>query len=223
MVSTTIDGIQYTLNNIDKTATVARFCICLHHELTRICVPSSIYYKDELFNVTKIGEYAFSECRSLETIDIPDSVIEVGAAVFYNCENLQFVKMSDKIQFLPAEWITGVVDLEFGNCDCFDGFFTSCRSLRSVQLPNGLKKISPATFKGCSALSSIVIPEGVTSIDYGAFEGCSSLENIIIPQSITEIGDKAFKDCGSLKSIFLPKKAKLGKQVFNNGVVIEII
>ena len=51
MVSTTIDGIQYTLNNIDKTATVARFCICLHHELTRICVPSSIYYKDELFGI----------------------------------------------------------------------------------------------------------------------------------------------------------------------------
>ena len=38
-------------------------------------------------------------------------------------------------------------------------------------------------FSSCSSLTSIIIPEGVTSIGLAAFSGCSSLSSIVIPQA----------------------------------------
>ncbi|MEE1215554.1 MAG: leucine-rich repeat domain-containing protein [Bacteroidaceae bacterium] len=36
-------------------------------------------------SVTTIGNYAFWECSSLQSIDIPNSVTTIGNYAFYNC------------------------------------------------------------------------------------------------------------------------------------------
>ena len=60
--------------------------------------------------------------------------------------------------------------------------FWNCRSLTSIEMPEGITSIGVAAFYGCSSLTSIEIPEGVTSIGPEAFYHCRSLKSIIVSQ-----------------------------------------
>ena len=86
-----------------------------------------------------------------------------------------------------------------------DEAFMLCRSLTSINIPEGVTSIGEDAFYGCSSLTSITIPEGVTSIGEDAFYGCRSLTAITIPSSVTSIGDDAFRECSSLTAITLPE------------------
>lgn len=54
------------------------------------------------------------------------------------------------------------------------------------------------TFSSCYDIKSITLPDGVKKIGEEAFLHCSSLRTIIIPQSVKSIGKDAFLDCYDL-------------------------
>lgn len=56
---------------------------------------SSVIPKDG--SVKIIGESAFANCKSIETIIIPKSIIELEADAFYNCDNLKQVYIASSI------------------------------------------------------------------------------------------------------------------------------
>ena len=94
--------------------------------------------------------------------------------------------------------------------------FYGCRSLTSINIPEGVTSIGDWVFFGCSSITSINIPEGVTSIGVQAFYGCSSLTSINIPEGATSIGDYAFSECRSLRSINIPNSvASIGDGAFD--------
>lgn len=47
--------------------------------------------------VTNIGLNAFFNCYRLESIELPDSVEEIGGYAFYGCENLKQIKFLGRI------------------------------------------------------------------------------------------------------------------------------
>ena len=110
--------------------------------------------------LTSIGGSAFSGCRSLSSVVIPDGVTSIGGSAFSGCSNLSSVVIPD-----------GVTSIE--------GYaFYDCSSLSSVVIPDGVTSIGISAFYDCSSLSSVVIPESVTSIGDHAFSGCLSLTNV---------------------------------------------
>ncbi len=134
-------------------------------------------------SVEKIGDYAFSGCRGLTEITIPEGVTSIGDGVFYNCWKLTSVTI--------PEGVTSI-----GN-----SAFEDCEKLTSVTIPEGVTSIGNSAFEDCEKLTSVTIPEGVTSIGVYAFEYCKKLTSVTIPASVIAIGDRAFSHCGSLEII----------------------
>ena len=53
-----------------------------------IVIPSSVNYNGTTYSVTSIGNYAFYDCSSLTSIEIPNSVTSIGNFAFFGCDCL---------------------------------------------------------------------------------------------------------------------------------------
>ena len=137
-------------------------------------------------SVTNIGDWAFSGCSCLTSINIPNSVTCIEKGTFRCCESLVNINIPNSITSIG------------------DYAFEECNNLKSITIPNSVTSIGESAFSGCSCLTSINIPNSVTCIEKGTFRCCGSLVNINIPNSITSIGDNAFEKCNNLKSITIP-------------------
>ncbi|NLZ56325.1 MAG: leucine-rich repeat protein, partial [Clostridiaceae bacterium] len=60
--------------------------------------------------VTGIGEWAFADCASLESIKIPSSVTGMGHYVFYGCDSLKTIHFGGT----EAQWDKMQVDTTLG-------------------------------------------------------------------------------------------------------------
>ena len=160
-------------------------------------------------DVTTIGNYAFFECNSLTSVNIPDSVTTIGEGAFYWCTSLTSVNIPDSVTtigsyaFKHCSSLTSV-NIPDSVTTIGDGAFHVCTSLTSVNIPDSVTTIGEGAFSDCTSLTSVNIPDSVTTIGYYAFKGCYSLTSVNIPDSVTEIGYQAFRECDSLTSVNIP-------------------
>ena len=209
----TVNGIEYTIASIDGTCSVSGY----NGFGTDVVIPSSVDYRNRTFSVTSIGYEAFSNCSSLTSITIPESVTSIGSNAFEGCriKRVTFNCASVESWFSKMTTLTTVV-LGGSVTSIGNEAFSGCSSLTSINIPESVTSIGISAFEGCSSLTSITIPEGVTSIGGSAFYNCSSLTSITIPEGMTSIGDWAFSYCTSLTSITIPEGVtSIGIYAFN--------
>lgn len=60
-------------------------------------------------NLKKIGSDAFSNCKNLTSITLPDGLEEIGAVAFLNCKELETLKLPESLTFIGSA--------AFGGCD----------------------------------------------------------------------------------------------------------
>ena len=96
------------------------------------------------------------------------------------------------------------IELPDGLTSIEQNVFGNCANLTSIELPDGLISIGPNAFGDCTNLTSIELPDGLTSIGQYAFYNCASLTSIELPDGLTYIGPSAFKRCASLTYINIP-------------------
>lgn len=153
--------------------------------------------KISLRNVAKIDSRAFYQCTSLSIIEWGNCLESVGDSAFAGCAVTSLdLTILDK---------AGAESVRWGN-----GVFEGCVALRTVTLPNSMKRIPGNMFRDCSALSTLKLPDDCTDILQQAFAGCSSLATVVIPSKVNNIGTKAFADCKSLIMVTIYQQAATG-------------
>lgn len=169
--------------------------------------------------VTKILDYAFSDCKNLTSISIPDTITHVGTYAFNGCSSLTSLVLPSSVRVIDS--------------------FGYCKALESIEFPDNISKI------GEYALGSSVLP----SLKYTEYDNCKYLGNeknpylilfrcsflsartinvhkdtkiiysnafsgayvkdLTIPEGVEQIGSFAFSSCSNLKNLSIPSSISL--------------
>jgi hypothetical protein len=173
-------------------------------------------------SVTTIGNGAFSNCYSLTSVNLPDSVTTIGVNAFYNCYSLTSVNLPDSVTTIGNSAFLGCASLTSVNLPdsvttIGGGAFGNCYSLTSVNLPDSVTTIGVNAFYNCYSLTSVNLPDSVTTIGNSAFYQCYSLTSVNLPDGVTSIGDSAFSGCSCLTDIVIKGNPDLANvNAFNN-------
>ena len=178
--------------------------------------------------VKVIGARALWGCKSLTSINIPNSVTTIEYNAFNDCDSLTNIT-------IPSSVVT-IIDNPFnrwhGNLNneskafiyednvLFNKNKTTLIAYRAKEtnytVPNSVTTIGNKAFSECDSLTSINIPNSVTTIGDWAFASCDSLTSINLPNSVTTIGNWAFEGCNSLTNINIPNSVTtIGNSAFN--------
>ena len=134
-------------------------------------------------SVTAIGNYGFSGCSGLTSINIPGSVTAIGEEAFRCCNGLTSVDIPNSVTVIG------------------ESAFDECENLTSVTIGDAVTTIGEWAFSGCSSLANLNLGNSVTTIGDQAFLSCHSLTSLFIPKSVTSIGKSAFNACNGLTAI----------------------
>lgn len=142
-------------------------------------------------SVTRIGKYAFGECLSLKTVVVPDSVVEIADDAFIFCSSLENVSIGNNLQFIGRS--------AFSYCDALVGTkYGNAYYLGNEENPYLLLY----KWDG-NGIESVEINDKTKFIYDKAFYHCTNLKSIFVPDSVVSIGDTAFAGCDNLESIIL--------------------
>lgn len=182
---------------------------------------------------------AFSGCKGLANIDLPDSVTSIGDSAFYNCTGLTSIVIPVSVTDIGAiitsgcSNLTGITVAE-GNAvydsrdNCNAIIRTADNTLvygcKSSTVPDGVASIGANAFRGCNGLGSVHLPDGLTSIGESAFSFCD-FTDINIPDSVASIGSKAFEFATKLNSVTYKgtaytSKSAIGSALSADGVTV---
>lgn len=151
--------------------------------------------REDIFRVIGIKNRAFYECYDLTSIEIPNSVTNIGYCIFGGCNNLTSITIDENNPIYDSR----------ENCNAIieTALNTLIAGCKNTVIPGSVTTIGYQAFYGCSSITNIEIPNSVTTIGNYAFGYCSSLANIEIPKDVRTIEYNAFHGCTSLSSVYI--------------------
>lgn len=230
MQTAVIDGVTYSLytySSGSNSAHVKKWA----YDAKEAIIPDKIYYSGSYYNVTDINSEAFSGCKDLERVVIPEYISSIPNKAFYGCEKLKSITLNEGISSIGEYAFCGCNSLSSIKLPAsvkyiFKGAFISCKGLVNVQTSGKIKTIGESAFQGCTSLTEF--NHTVDGIKSYAFSGCTSLRTAIASGNIYINEDTGtpeilnqeclFQGCTSLENVSIISNnrydIKLSKSMF---------
>ncbi len=161
-----------------------------------------------LYNKDKSSIIRYPAARKDEACYIEEGVASIEAGAFSMCKNLEYVFLPNSLRSIGSEAFAGCIllDVEIPEqlIELESFAFANCSSLREIVIPEAIEIVAEGTFSGCEKVTSITFLGPIKEIGYSAFANCSFVNKIEFKDSASFIGEMAFAFCTSIKSIILP-------------------
>ena len=204
---------------------------------TNVTIPETIAG----YTVTMIDDGAFGGFDTLQSVTLPDSVINIAHDAFSFCENLASVTLSSELQSIDrnafsdcpkltsialpgklesigseAFMRTGLTSVSLPDSVTFmdERVFCECDSLQAVTIGKNLGSVSRSAFRDCRALETVTLSEGLTEISAEAFSRCMKLSTAALPSTLRVIGDCAFEGTALAAVTFPSQLEEIGEGAF---------
>ena len=184
-------------------------------------IPQSIWIIDgdinESFQVIRIGDKAFKDCKDLTGVSGGASLQIIGKEAFKNCIGLRgdiYITGNEQISSIGEsafENCTGITEVYFNydNLYAIDkNAFRGCTSLKRANI-NRVRKLGAGAFYGCGELEEGLFYHDTSNIDIDtigaeAFAYCTKARITFLPENLKVIGERAFVGNEEMTEITLP-------------------
>ena len=181
------DGVFYGCTSLEKI-TIPEGISTIPEDIFRGC--SKLASFEFGSNVRHIGSWAFAE-SGIRAINIPPSIDEIPARCFMDCKKLEDITLHASIIGFEA--------------------FKGCKSLKTIKLPDNLRKIDSYAFWCCSSLVEFSIPSNVNYIHPTIIWGCPLIKSLKIGKGLNGLPITFFQDS------YRRKLSTLGNDLVDTG------
>lgn len=254
-----VDGIYYNFDINTKSASVASWTmntITGEKYTDHVAIPDTVRFNGITYRVTAIESNAFHDCQNLVRVDLGKNISKVGEYAFTNCTSLVSVYCRNTTPPTCSENAFNKVDFTYAtlyvpfNCESAykkaEGWNIFGSKIKSYQLGAGTcgkqgdnltwevdingqltisgkgdmadydnVNLSPWAKAGLeNAIERIRIFYGVTGIGNYAFAYCKKIKEIYPEGSIKRIGVGAFSNCTSMIAAGLGDGVTIGDNAF---------
>jgi len=209
-----VDSICYNIigdNEVEVTSRDVKYT-------GEVSIPSSVTFDNIIYQVTAVGNQAFSGCQEMTNIDIPEGVTRIGNYAFSSCKKLESVEFPTSLisigeyVFSGCDLITSIylprnvaqiAAFAFYNCDI--AYYMCSSNNNHFKAVNGVLYSKDMTrleaYPNAAEATSFSIPSTVTTIQKGAFANAINLAQVSFPESVVWIGASAFRNCDVLETV----------------------
>ena len=156
-----------------------------------------------------IGENAFQGNTKLETLTLPDDLVEIQAGAFSLCKKLKTalpasVKNVGRQAFYFVPSPTNQVLSE--NILLEPSSFAYAKGWVNVCIPEHITTIPDHCFDACTNIETLEFSSAMDTIGDHSFHGAKKLRVIILPESLKYMGGGAFSRCENLRTVYARMK-----------------
>ena len=195
---------------------------------------TSLKYVD-LGKIQDIATSLFENCTSLESLTLPDGINEIRGAAFMGCTALDNLVIPDGCTLI--DWcafqdctslknltvpksVKTISEYAFENTPFLENHREKYVILgdevlvqyngtdKTVNIPDGVKKIAPIVFDSNEIIEYVTIPDTVTEIGLYAFAS-TNIRNLKLPKNLEIIGASAFRFCSNITEVAIPGSVRV--------------
>lgn len=239
--ATTVDGLPYSISNGKVTITTG-----YTGNATELEIPATI----EGCPVTRIGAYAFYECKTLKSVTLPEGITKIGDSAFAHCSSLTSMTFPDSLTTIDVAAFYNCTKLKSvtisGNLKTIvDGAFSNCERLTTIYYngteaqwkevyigaANDYLTRAEIVFEGASnepvapdGLEYVVLDSKVVVVGYTGDASELDIPDTINGYPVTAVDVRAFYECHSLASVSIPNSVtSIGERAFYGCSNLESI